>query len=126
MNDVKIAYGPSYLGLMGKSSKIELQKILAKYNYPISSFWRMCTTYFQSGMKNYSLINAKSFKSNEVKTYTYKARPGAKSTYNLDNVVKPNEYVIYFEEALNEYKAGREKTLKNAFSRMNIRSTSIL
>lgn len=120
MNDVKIAYGPSYLGLMGKSSKIELQKILAKYNYPISSFWRMCTTYFQSGMKNYSLINAKSFKSNEVKTYTYKARPGAKSTYNLDNVVKPNEYVIYFEEALNEYKAGREKTLKNAFSRMNI------
>ena len=120
MNDVKTAYGPSYLGLMGKSSKIELQKILAKYNYPISSFWRMCTTYFQSGMKNYSLINAKSFKSNEVKTYTYKARPGAKSTYNLDNDVKPNEYVIYFEEALNEYKAGREKTLKKAFSRMNI------
>ncbi len=120
MNDVKTAYGPSYLGLMGKSSKIELQKILAKYNYPISSFWRMCTTYFQSGMKNYSLINAKSFKSNEVKTYTYKARPGAKYTYNLDNDVKPNEYVIYFEEALNEYKAGREKTLKKAFSRMNI------
>lgn len=120
MNDVKTAYGPSYLGLMGKSSKIELQKILAKYNYPISSFWRMCTTYFQSGMKNYSLINAKSFKSNEVKTYTYKARPGAKYTYNLDNDVKPNEYVIYFEEALNEYKTGREKTLKKAFSRMNI------
>lgn len=71
MHEVVKCYGPSYLGLLGKSNKPELDSILKKYSYSKSSFWRNCVKYFQSGMKDYSLVDSKAFGVNKDKKYNY-------------------------------------------------------
>ena len=44
-----------------KKPKKEVKKIIEKYDIPKWTFWRMCTSYFQSGFQDYSLVDAKYF-----------------------------------------------------------------
>lgn len=121
MNEVIKEYGPLFLGLYGKKTKLPLKKILEKYSYEKSTFWRMCTRFFQSGLKEYSLVDAKAFGLNKGKTYDYTRKPGKQSEYIsdkgilLDDTVRNN-----FEEALKDYKSGRQKTLRAAYDNMNL------
>lgn len=122
MNAVLEAYGPTYLGLSGKKPKLVLREILAKYSMPTTTFWRTCIDYFQSGMSDYSLVDAKAFGVNKGKAYAYTAKPGKKPEYfESTGVILTDEILGYFEEALKEYKDGRQKTVNSVYDKMNLR-----
>lgn len=42
MTEVLKVYGPQYIELGGKKPKKEIKEILEKYDFPKSSFWRIC------------------------------------------------------------------------------------
>ena len=87
--------------LYGKHDKPELKELLNKYDIAKNSFWRLCTRYFQSGMKPYSLLDKKSFGVNKGKTYQYTNKPGQKSKYVESNIYLDEQTLSRFEEALN-------------------------
>ncbi|MCR5703634.1 MAG: DDE-type integrase/transposase/recombinase [Eubacterium sp.] len=118
MNEVLSVYGPTYMGLMGKSSKKELYILLKKYNCPSNTFWRACTKYFQSGLDNNFLIDGKHFRGKKT-TYHYQRKPGAPAKYfNNSNIIPNASLLEHFEEGLKYYKSGRDKTIKKAFDRI--------
>lgn len=120
MHEVVKCYGPSYLGLLGKSHKSELNSILEEYSYSKQSFWRNCVKYFQSGMKDYSLVDSKAFGINKEKKYNYIKKPGRKPEYfSAIGVVRTKEIEKIFEEMLKEYKSGRHKSVRSVFDKMN-------
>lgn len=121
MNVVVKEYGPSFLGLCGKKQRPALQAIMKKYSISGATFWRTCTQFLQSGMKDISLVDSKAFGMNKGKEYQYDSKPGPKSEYfDSKGVVVNKEIRQYFNEALNDYKKGRNKTLVAAFDRMNL------
>jgi hypothetical protein len=121
LQEVVNIYGPSYARLYGKHDKPELKELLNKYDIAKNSFWRLCTRYFQSGMKPYSLLDKKSFGVNKGKTYQYTNKPGQKSKYVESNIYLDEQTLSRFEEALADYKSGRQKTLRNSFQKMNMK-----
>ena len=120
MNEVLSVCDASFMYLAGKTPKPEIKAIMDKYELAKNSFWRMCTSYFQSGMKDYSLVDSRAFGANKGKTYEYSTKPGAKSKYLADKgIVLNKEIRSYFEEALKDYKSGRQKSIRSSFDRMN-------
>lgn len=121
MTEIVNAYGPSFIELSGKKPKNKVKEILKKYNFPKSTFWKTCVLYFQSGMQDYSLVDAKQFGLNFGKQYTHTQKAGRPSEYtDLSGVVLTDEIRSFFEEALKDYKSGREKSVKDAFDKMNL------
>lgn len=122
MNEIVRVYGPTFLDLCGKKPKPEVERIQKKYSYSKTSFWRTCTQYLQSGMKDYSLVDARAFGSNKGKKYSYAKKPGKKSAYFEESGVMPTEQLeSIFEDGLKEYRSGRQKTLKLAYDYINTR-----
>lgn len=121
MIDVLKAYAPNYMDLYGRKSKESVNKIVDKYNIPRNSFWRICTQFFQSGLQDYSLVDARVFGVNTGKTYKHETKAGRPNEY-FDNVgvVLTDEIRNIFAETLADYKKGRHKTLKSAFDKMNL------
>ena len=118
--DVKKIYGPDYMGLYGKKYKPEMNDILKKHSMSKSSFWRSCTRYFQSGLNDLSLVDGRSLEPEKHKKYIYKAKPGRKSEHIKEiGVVLDENVKEYFNEAIKDYKSGRQKSLRSAYDKMN-------
>ena len=121
MTEVVNAYGPSFIELNGKKPKRKIKEILKKYDFPKSTFWKTCTLFFQSGMQDYSLVDAKQFGLNAGKQYTHTKKAGRPTEYSESSgVVLTDEVRTFFEEALKDYKSGRQKSVKDAFDKMNL------
>jgi transposase InsO family protein len=121
MTEVINAYGPSFIELNGKKPKSKIKEILKKYNFPKSTFWKTCTLFFQSGMQDYSLVDAKQFGLNSGKQYIHTKKAGRPTEYSESSgVVLTDEIRSFFEEALKDYKSGRQKSVKDAFDKMNL------
>lgn len=121
MLDVLKAYEPSYIELSGRKQKPKVDAILEKYNCPRNSFWRICCDYFQSGLKDYSLVDGRALKMSVDKEYNYTSKTGRPSEYSdFTGVVLNEEIRSYFEEALKDYKMGRFKSYHSAFDKMNL------
>lgn len=116
LNDVAEAYGPTYIGLMGKGTKKPIEKILTEYQMPRNSFWIYVKAYIQSGFQDSSLVDKRSQKkSTGPNRHVVKA--GRKRFDGLQNgVVLTQEVINQFEEFLQLYKKGRERTYKNAYA----------
>lgn len=119
MNEVIAAYGPTFLELSGKKPKKQLYEILEKYNYSSSTFWRLCVKFFQSGMKSYSLLDGKTWSNVKGKELKRTAKSGKRSEYVDSGIVVNDEVREHFEDALNNYKKGRNKSFRSAFDWMN-------
>lgn len=125
MNEVCKLYSPSFIGLTNKKTKSEIKEILNNNNMSIDSFWRTIKKYLQSGFKDYSLIDKRYLGYNKGKSYNLSTKPGAKPKYfESIGVVKTEEIEQYYEEALKDYKSGRQKTIRSAYDRMNLRHFS--
>lgn len=119
MNEVIAAYGPTFLELSGKKPKKQLYEILEKYNYSSSTFWRLCVKFFQSGMKSYSLLDGKTWSNVKGKELKRTDKSGKRSEYVDSGIVVNDEVREHFEDAINNYKKGRNKSFRSAFDWMN-------
>ncbi|MCD8012514.1 MAG: transposase family protein [Lachnospiraceae bacterium] len=120
MHDVVNAYAPTFEGLTGHKAKPILKEIMSRYTIPSNTFWRVLIKYLQSGMKEISLVDSKVFGLNKGKKYQYAQKPGKTSQYIENSGVVRDEDVIHnFDEALKEYKSGRQKSFRKAFDYMN-------
>ena len=121
MKEIVDAYGPSFIELSGKKTKKKVKEILEKYNFPKSTFWKICAQYFQSGMKDYSLVDSKQFGLNSGKQYIHTTKAGRPTEYyDASGVVLTDDIRAFFKEALKDYKSGRCKTIRSAFDKMNL------
>ena len=121
MLEVVNAYAPSFIDLSGRKSKEDIKTIMEKYNMPRNSFWRVCTSYFQSGLQEYSLVDSRYFGTNTGKQYKYETKTGRPTEYLESAGIVITDLVRgYFNDALKDYKSGRQKTIKDAFDKMNL------
>ena len=121
MLEVVNAYAPSFIDLSGRKSKEDIKNIMEKYNMPRNSFWRVCTSYFQSGLQEYSLVDSRYFGTNTGKQYKYETKTGRPTEYLESAGIVITDLVRgYFNDALKDYKSGRQKTIKDAFDKMNL------
>lgn len=113
-------YEPEFIDLSNRKTKAEVNKIILASGMNKSTFWRNLREYLQSGMKKSALMDKRMLGHNKGKTYKCKNKPGRKSEYlGKSGVVLSNDILKYFEEALNDYKSGRQKTIKSAYNKMN-------
>lgn len=121
MRELTKAYGPTYLGLMGKKSKPEAKAIMEKYNLCKSVFWVLVARYLQSGMQDISLVNQKAFGNSKGQRYEYTNKPGRPPKYLEDTgVMLTDEILGYFEEALQLFKKGRNTSIRSVYDAMNL------
>ncbi len=120
MQEVLKTYAPDYLKLCGKKNKPELKRILEKYSISKAVFWRICIKYFQSGFNEHALLDERLFGNSKGVDYTHTVKTGRKSEYGETGIILTPEVLSHFEEALNEYKSGRQKTIKSVFEHMSM------
>ena len=119
MNEVDKIYQPTYLGLTGRDPKPELEEILENNSISKTTFWRMCIRYLQSGMKDCSLLDLRASGNSKKSEYNYASKPGRKSPYlSSEGIIHTEETEKYFQEALEEYKSGRQSTIRSAYNYM--------
>lgn len=121
MQKLTAAYGPTYLELATRKPKPDTKQIMADHNLKTTAFWATCRKWLQSGMQDISLVDQKAFGNSKGKEYEYTAKPGKPSEYiEQAGVVVTDEVKRYFQEALLDYKSGRQKTLRGSFDKMNL------
>lgn len=121
VNEVMNLYHNRLVELPRKTTKPELAEILKRNSFPKSSFWRIITKYLQSGMNDYALADTRGFGLNKGREYNHTKKPGSKSQYFKSvGVLVTDEIKDYFDEAIKEYRSGRQKTLKSCYDRMNL------
>ncbi|MCI1378394.1 MAG: transposase family protein [Lachnospiraceae bacterium] len=127
MQEVVAAYGPTFMGLSGKASKPEVDRIINSYHLNRRLFWRLVRLYLQSGCKDVSLIDKRTASVTEPKKeYTYTKRGGRPAVYSTQSCVIVDDKVRgYFEEALSDYKKGRQETYKGVYEDMLKRHYSV-
>lgn len=120
INEILECYGPTYMELSGKKKKPELERILKKYDVKKNTFWRVFTKYFQSGFDDLSLVDERYLGTNTGKNYKYAIKTGRRSEYSKETGIIVDDRIIkIFEEALKDYKSGRQKSLRSAYDKMN-------
>ena len=119
MQEVVRLYGPTYAELVSKKPKPEIKKMISDNNWDKSTFWRICSRYFESGFQDYSLINSKKVKLLKKNKYNYKIKTGKPAQYLESGTIITEEIESYFNDALNDYKSGRAKTMRSAYDKMN-------
>lgn len=113
-------YEPEFLELSSKKTKPEVNEIILKSGIGKSCFWRCLRRYLQSGMQKSSLMDKRALGNSKGKTYVFQNKPGRKSDYFEDSGVIMDDVIErYFQEALKDYKSGRQKTLKSVYEKMN-------
>lgn len=120
MKDISDVYGPTFIGLTGKTTKREANSIMAKYGMKLGVFRKICRKYIQSGCDDNSLIDKRAVGfAHSEKKYEYKKRTGRPSEYGEQNEVIIDEVVKErFTEALKDYKSGRQTTYRGAYEDM--------
>ena len=121
MQDLAKTYGPTFLELASKKPKPVVKEIMKKYDIKMTAFWATCRKYLQGGMQDIALVDQKAFGNSKGKEYEYSNKPGKRHEYLDDaGVVVTEEIRKYFQEALLDYKSGRQKTIHAAFDKMNL------
>ena len=120
MNDIVSEYGSDYSQLCSKRPKPELKKIQDRYQVSKSTMFRLIKKYLQSGMKDISLVKRTAFGINAGKEYKQRKKPGRKPEHFLaTGIIRDSDVLRNFNEALTEYKSGRQKTYRTAYDFMN-------
>lgn len=120
MQSVIKLYEPEFISLSSKKSKPELNEIILQSGIKKTAFWECLRKYLQSGMDKSSLMDKRFLGHNKGKVYEFQNKPGRKSDYFEDSGVIIDDVIEgYFQEALKDYKSGRQKTLKSVYEKMN-------
>ena len=117
MDEIREMYGPAYIGLMGKERKDRIEQIIRKYGISRGAVWKYIRLYLQSGCCDASLMDRRTSNIlDDHKEYSYTKKTGRPQMDCITTgVVLDDKVAAQYEEALKEYKKGREMTLKNAY-----------
>ena len=115
VNEVQKAYGPTFIELVGKSTKEDFVKSSKTYNLKKTTAWTTIRRYLQSGLSKSSLIDKP--KSKEKKSRTYEYKPGKKSEKN-QGIIVDDKVKKQFQTALNEFKNNRNMSFQLAFDKL--------
>ena len=117
MKRITEAFGPTYLGLIGKGTKDEIEAILDETGISRSTLLRWVRMYLQSGFNIYSIVKMSSTKSRGgYGAYSYTKKAGKHSDSGLAYGIPITETVIsHFREALDKYKSGRFMSYDKAY-----------
>ena len=102
VDKVMSVYGPSYIGLIGKTKKQDFIDAYKSQNIPKTTAWRIITKFLQNGLNYYSLLNDKSSRKNS----NYIKKPG-KVGIKHNGIPLTDEVIRQFDEMLAEYKKNR-------------------
>ena len=112
---VSDVYGPSFMGLVGRSKKEYLIEIQEEFEITRKTLWKWIRKYLQSGLNDYSLIDGR-YHYKEHKDYKYTKKTGRPTKYKTASGLPLTPTVLnHFEEGLNVIKSGRYKTIKYAY-----------
>lgn len=120
INEVVECYGPTFLSLQGKCKKPDVVRIVEKYGLSGTAFWKIVNKYLQSGMQDIFLVDQKAFGTTTGKEYNSTKKTGRPSETVSAGIPVDDTVRRYFQEALLDYKSGRQKTLKDSFAKMNL------
>lgn len=108
-------YGPSFMGLAGRSKKELLIQIQEELGITRATLWKWIRKYLQSGLNYNSLIDTR-YHYKEHKDYEYKKKTGRPTKYKTASGIPLTSTVLeHFEEGLNIIKSGRYRTIKYAY-----------
>lgn len=120
VNEIINVFRGNYSILSTKKPKPQVNYILQKYSLPRSSFWRIIAKYFQSGMKDISLIDSKIYGNSKNVEYRYTHKAGAKSKHFASSgILITDEVKEHFDEAINELRSGRCQNITACYNHMN-------
>lgn len=120
ITEVMNIYKNDFIDLQKKRLRPEIKEITNKYGIKIRTLRKWLLLYFQSGFQNGSLVDSRIIGHNKGKLYKSDKKLGRPSEYNLSTGVVRNEQTIKnFEEAVKDYKSGRCKTIRSAYNKMN-------
>lgn len=115
LNDMAEAYGPTYMELMGKGRKVYMVEIQERYQIPKNTLWRYIRRYLQSGFQDWCVVDKR--KGCKKKRPVYKVKTGRPCKDEISKgIIVTEEVEQEFEEFLQLYKKGRERTYKNAYA----------
>lgn len=114
IKEIEKRYGPSYIELIGKKSKVDFDKIQEKYNFSRAYAWRLIRDYLQSGN---NLCKLASYTRKPKKSTYTKNKVGRKGS-TKDGVSFDAELERIFEEGLNEYKNNRNNSMQLVYDRI--------
>lgn len=112
---VKAVFGPTYMGLLGKHHKPDVDKIIEEHHISRPTFWRIVRLYLQSGCSLSSLIP------HNNRTYGGQTqRPGRKARNGIQNncIITP-EIEKIFAQATEFFLGSRGCTYTTVFNWMN-------
>ena len=117
---IEKAYGPSFMELTGKTHKTSFCDICNRYEISPNAAWKYIRNYLQSGFNDCSLLDHRASNlNNRSKVYNYKKKPGRRYPDRpVRGVALTEEHLYNLSIGLNEFKSGREQTLKNAYISM--------
>jgi hypothetical protein len=113
---VRKEYGPTYLGLNGKTPKPVVNQILQKTGRTSKWFWQIVRRFLQGGMTDESLLN----ETRDFSNRTFSAKPGPKGQYGVvTSFIVSKNCEDAFSYGLDWYKSGRAKSFSKAYAEMN-------
>ena len=113
MDKVTELYGPTYMGLSGKGSKPDIEKLILEYNISKPVFWKRVSKYLQSGMNNKSLLDQRQF--NDGKGLLYTKKPGRKSENGMLRKLLVEDDFINFKRYTDLYLGNKSITIESAY-----------
>lgn len=120
VNMVLDAYKPDYMGLMSKKKKPVVRKAIEDCGLSKATFWKYCRRYLQSGFRMSALTDGRN-NSDRSSGYTYKIKTGSKPQYIPgQGIIIDDNIKEIFDEAIEQYKKGRCKTIRSMYDRMNM------
>ena len=115
---VALAYAPTYLDLSGTQHKELIEQLMKTYNISRSSMWRLLRRYFQSGMKEISVVRKK--REEKPQGRSYQKKTGRPCQYGVQTgCILDKRCYMAFDAAIDFYKSGRAKTFRTAYDMMN-------
>lgn len=112
VDELQKLYGPSYLDLIGHTSKEEFKSLYSKYGIVKSYAWKITRMFLQSGF-DYSILVHTRKESQKV----YKQKTGRKGLYEKGVALTP-EIEKIFEDGFNQYKTNPNVSFQLVYDRL--------
>jgi len=111
-------YGPYYESLMSRNKNFNVYHDLNRTEISSKTFWKIVRQYLQSGFNQYSVIDKREISHKNEDPYQYIEKTGRKNTFGPEGIVINDEIKKQFDESVELYKSGRQKSIQTVYDKM--------